>query len=137
MIKTKISWIDNSHNTLFVTWKIWKIDLSTKIDPDKFIALKRELKEDIAISTNIPFDLLSSKNSNRANSEVALETLYADIIFPLQSKILRQLKTQLLSWKKSNETDSILSKISDEEIKRWRSGRPDLFLCLPSTCVHV
>lgn len=126
MIKTKISWIDNSHNTLFVTWKIWKIDLSTKIDPDKFIALKRELKEDIAISTNIPFDLLSSKNSNRANSEVALETLYADIILPLQSKILRQLKTQLLSWKRNDEKDLFLSKISEEEINEIEFNKVDL-----------
>lgn len=126
MIKTKISWIDNSHNTLFVTWKIWKIDLSTKIDPDKFIALKRELKEDIAISTNIPFDLLSSKNSNRANSEVALETLYADIILPLQSKIVRQLKTQLLAWKKNNEEDSVLKNISEEEINEIEFNKVDL-----------
>jgi hypothetical protein len=70
--------------------------------------------------------LLSSKNSNRANSEVALETLYADIIFPLQSKIIRQLKTQLLSWKKSNEIDSILSKISDEEINEIEFNKVDL-----------
>ena len=103
MIKDKISWIDNSHNTLFLTWKIGKIDLSTRIDPDKFIALKRELKEDISISTNIPFDLLSSKNSNKATSQTALESLYSDIIIPLQNKILRQLKAQLNAWKKSNE----------------------------------
>ncbi len=126
MIKDKISGIDNSHNTLFLTWKIGKIDLSTRIDPDKFIALKRELKEDIAISTNIPFDLLSSKNSNKATSNVALESLYADIIIPLQWKILRQLKAQLLSWKKAKEDDIVLKEISIEEINEIDFNKVDL-----------
>jgi len=126
MIKDKISWIDNSHNTLFLTWKIWKIDLSTRIDPDKFIALKRELKEDISISTNIPFDLLSSKNSNKATSNTALESLYSDIIIPLQNKILRQLKTQLLSWKKSNEKDLFLKGVSEDEINSIEFNKVDL-----------
>lgn len=115
MIRDKISWIDNSHNTLFLTWEIWKIDLTTKIDPDKFIALKRELKEDIAIATNIPFDLISSQDSNRANSVVALETLYSDIIIPLQNKIKKQLIRQLLNWKKS--WSSYLENISEDEIR--------------------
>ena len=126
MIKDKISGIDNSHNTLFLTWKIGKIDLSTRIDPDKFIALKRELKEDIAISTNIPFDLLSSKNSNKATSNVALESLYADIIIPLQNKILRQLKAQLLSWKKVKEDDIVLKEISEDEINEIDFNNLDL-----------
>lgn len=126
MIKDKISWIDNSHNTLFLTWKIGKIDLSTRIDPDKFIALKRELKEDISISTNIPFDLLSSKNSNKATSNTALESLYSDIIIPLQNKILRQLKAQLLAWKKSNEKDLFLKDISEDDINEIEFNKVDL-----------
>jgi len=126
MIKDKISGIDNSHNTLFLTWEIWKVDLTTKIDPDKFIALKRELKEDIAISTNIPFDLISSQDSNRANSDVAMKSLYSDIITPLQNKIIRQLKKQLLEWKKSNENDDVFSKISDDDINEIEFIKIDL-----------
>ena len=116
MIHDKISWIDNSHNTIFVPSKIWRIKLTTDINPEAFIALKRELKEDISISTNIPFDLLSSQNSNKANSIVALESLYSDIIIPLQNKILRQLKKQLLDWKKEEKETNILKEISEDEI---------------------
>lgn len=117
MIKDKISWIENSHNTLFLQWEIWKIDLTTKIDPDKFIALKRELKEDIAIGTNIPFDLLSSQNSNRATSWVSMETLYSDIIKPAQNRILTQLKRQLREWGLENISDDDIDSIEFKNIK--------------------
>lgn len=98
MINDTISGIDNADTTAFVGTKIGKIDLSTNFDPEKIIALKRELKEDIAISLNIPFDLISSQDSNRSTSDVAMRMLYSDIILPLQEKILKQLKKQLLTW---------------------------------------
>lgn len=119
MIQDKISWIENSHNTLFLQWEIWKIDLTTKIDPDKFIALKRELKEDIAIGTNIPFELLSSKNSNRATSGVAMEALYSDIVIPAQNRILMQLKRQLLEWNLENISTNDIESIEFKNIKLW------------------
>jgi len=73
------------------------------IDPEKYIKLKRELKEDIAIGMNIPFDLLSSENSNRATSQSAMEALYSNIIIPLQDRFLIQLRKQLLSWYRSEK----------------------------------
>ena len=126
MIHDKISWIDNSHNTIFVPSKIGRIKLTTDINPEAFIALKRELKEDISISTNIPFDLLSSQDSNKANSTVALESLYSDIIIPLQNKILRQFKKQLLDWKLEEKENSILMQISEEEINEIKFVKVNL-----------
>lgn len=114
LIQDKLSWIENSHTTTFVPGEVGKVELSTKIDPDKYIALKRELKEDIAIGTNIPFSLLSPENSNRSIWENDKQMLYADIIFPMQKKFLRQLKQQLLFLR--NESDVYVSKISEEEI---------------------
>lgn len=98
MINDTLSGIDNADTTAIVGTKLGKIDLATLFDPEKFIALKRELKEDIAIALNIPFDLISSQNSNRSTSDVAMRMLYSDIILPLQSKILQQLKKQFLAW---------------------------------------
>jgi hypothetical protein len=69
---------------------------------------------------------LSSKNSNKATSNVALESLYADIIIPLQNKILRQLKAQLLSWKKVKEDDIVLKEISEDEINEIDFNKVDL-----------
>lgn len=114
LINDKISWIDNSSTTAFVSWDIWKIDLASKIDPDKWIWLKRELKEDVAIATNIPFSLLSPENSNRSIWENDKAILYADVIFPLHKKFLRQLKAQLLQFKL--EWDKYLVTISEDEI---------------------
>jgi hypothetical protein len=69
---------------------------------------------------------LSSKNSNKATSNTALESLYSDIIIPLQNKILRQLKSQLLAWKKSNENDLFLKDISEDEINNIEFNKVDL-----------
>jgi len=121
LINDKIAWIDNSHNTVFLPGKIWKIDLTTKIDPDKFIALKRELKEDIAIATNIPFSLLSPENSNKAISQTDINSLYSDIVIPLQNIFLLQLKKQLKAWKiewiNDNDIDDI--KFNAVSLKDW------------------
>lgn len=114
LIHDKLSWIENSHTTTFIPGKVWRVELSTKIDPDKYIALKRELKEDVAIWTNIPFSLLSPENSNRSIWENDKQILYSDIVFPLQKRFLRQLKRQLLELK--TEKDFYLSKISEDDI---------------------
>lgn len=121
LINDKISWIDNSHNTVFAPGKIWKIDLTTKIEPDKFIALKRELKEDIAIATNIPFSLLSPENSNKAISQTDINSLYSDIVIPLHNTFLIQLKKQLKDWKIEWISDSDIDDIKFEvmSLKDW------------------
>lgn len=124
MINDKLSWIDNSHTTAFVSWDIWQIDLTSRIDPDKFIALKRELKEDIAIWTNIPFSLLSPENSNRSIWENDTKTLYSDVIFPLQKVFIRQLQKQLLNQK--NAKNPALSNISEDEINNISFNDVDL-----------
>jgi len=121
MIKDLISWVDKSFSTIVLPSEIWKIDLSTRIDPDKFIALKRELKEDIAIATNIPFSLLSPENSNKAISQTDINSLYRDIVMPLQKLVLRQIKKQLKKWKiegiADDEIDSI--KFVKISLKDW------------------
>lgn len=121
LINDRIAGIDNSHNTVFAPGKIWKIDLTTKIDPDKFIALKRELKEDIAIATNIPFSLLSPENSNKAISQTDINSLYSDIVLPLQNTFLIQLKKQLKSWKIDWISDIDIDDIKFEvmSLKDW------------------
>lgn len=116
LIQDKLSWIDNSHTTTFVPWEVWRVELSTKMDPDKYIALKRELKEDIAIGTNIPFSLLSPENSNRSIWENDKQILYADIVFPLHKKFLIQLKRQLKTLK--NNWDEYFSQVSIEDINK-------------------
>lgn len=116
LINDKISWIENSNSTIIIQWKMGKIDLSTIFDPEKYISLKRELKEDIAIDMNIPFDLLSSESSNRATSQTAMEALYSNIIIPLQDRLVSQLKKQFLKWFRDEKWNECWNWISEENI---------------------
>ena len=116
LINDRIAGIENSSSTVIIQAKMWKIDLSTIFDPEKYIKLKRELKEDIAIGMNIPFDLLSSENSNRATSQSAMEALYSNIIIPLQDRFLIQLRKQLLSWYRSEKGSTCWEWITEENI---------------------
>lgn len=116
LINDKIVWVENSHSTIIIQAKMWKIDLATIFDPEKYISLKRELKEDIAIDMNIPFDLLSSESSNKATSQIAMETLYSNIIIPLQDKIANQIKKQFLKWFRAEKTEECWKNITEENI---------------------
>lgn len=116
LINDKIAWVENSHSTIIIQAKMGKLDLATIFDPEKYISLKRELKEDIAIDMNIPFDILSSEGSNRATSQVAMETLYSNIIIPLQEKIANQIKKQFLKWFKSEKNEECWNDITEDNI---------------------
>lgn len=121
MINDNISGIDNSQKTAIVPVKLWKIDLTTNIETDKIISLKRELKEDIAISTNIPFSLISPEDSNRATSTTDLNMLYSDIIVPMQKRFLQQLKEQLKSWNIDWVSEKDIDEINfyEQNLKDW------------------
>lgn len=116
LINDKIAWVENSHSTIIIQAKMWKLDLATIFDPEKYISLKRELKEDIAIDMNIPFDILSSEGSNKATSQVAMETLYSNIIIPLQDKIANQIKKQFLKWFRSEKNEECWDDITEDNI---------------------
>lgn len=116
LINDKIAWVENSHSTIIIQAKMWKLDLATIFDPEKYISLKRELKEDIAIDMNIPFDILSSEGSNRATSQTAMETLYSNIIIPLQDKIANQIKKQFLKWFRSEKNEECWDDITEDNI---------------------
>lgn len=95
LIKDDLVWIKNSFATAIIPCDLQKLELWSDIDTKAFLEFRRELKEDISICLNIPYDLLSSQNSNRSTSEVAIEMLNKDIIKPLQKNIVRQLKKTL------------------------------------------
>ena len=117
LIRDSISGIENADRTIMLGTKVWKIDLATIFDPEKYISLKRELKEDIAIDLNIPFDLLSSESSNRATSQTSMEILYSNIIIPLQEKIEQQLKNQFKKWFLEEVWEACWQGITEKDIE--------------------
>ncbi|NDK09765.1 phage portal protein [Candidatus Gracilibacteria bacterium] len=97
-IKDYFRGVNNGLEMGIVSGKLKKLDIASKIDHNSFIALKKEIKEDIAIALQIPFDLLSGKNSNRATRESSLEDFNLTTIKPTQARFVRQLKEGLREY---------------------------------------
>jgi hypothetical protein len=68
------------------------VNLSQDINTTELINYRRSLLESIAISLNVPLDLLLSDNSNRATSQVSYEYFIKNLILPFQGEILKDLK---------------------------------------------
>ncbi len=94
-IKDYFRWIDNWFEVWIISWKVKRLELTSKLDHNSFITLKKEIKEELSIALNIPYDLLSGKNSNRATRESSYEDFNLTVIKPLQSRYIRQLKEWL------------------------------------------
>jgi hypothetical protein len=69
------------------------LDLEHDIDTNAFLEYRKELFKSISIALNVPFDLLSSENSNRASSQVAIEIFNLFTIFNQQEQNIQDFKT--------------------------------------------
>jgi phage portal protein BeeE len=94
-IKDYFRGINNGFEAGIISGKIKKLEITSKVDHNSFIALKKEVKEDIAIALNIPADILFGKNSNRATRESAYEDFNNTVVSPIQSRYVKQLKRGL------------------------------------------
>lgn len=94
-IQDMVKWNDNSFTTAIVPTELKSLKLENDADTKAFLEYRKELKKDISIGMNIPYDLLESDNSNRSTSEVAFEMLNKTIIKPLQQAFVRQMREQL------------------------------------------
>lgn len=94
-IKDYFSGADNGFELGIISGKLKKLELTNKLDHNSFIALKREIKEDIAIALQCPVDLITGKNSNRATRESSFEDFNLTTIKPIQTRFVRQLREGL------------------------------------------
>lgn len=94
-IKDYFKWIDNGFEVWIISGKVKRLELTSKLDHNSFISLKKEAKEELAIALNIPYDLLSWKNSNRATRESSFEDFNLTLIKPIQKRFINQLKEWL------------------------------------------
>lgn len=65
------------------------------MDATAFLEYRRDLIKSIAISLNIPYDILISDSSNRATAQASIETFNRDIIAPLQTLAIVSLRDAL------------------------------------------
>jgi hypothetical protein len=68
------------------------LDLEHEIDANAFIEYRKELLKSVSIALNVPYDLLLSDNSNRASSQVSMETFNNFTIHPQQTQNLKDFK---------------------------------------------
>lgn len=129
-IKDYFKWVDNGFEVWIISWKIKRLELTSKLDHNAFIALRKETKEEIAIALNIPYELLSWKNSNRATRESSSEDFNVAVIKPWQGRYVRQLREGLREFFPNHvdeiELNSIdtknqeeISNVIDKLIRCW------------------
>lgn len=91
-IKSKMKWLDKSHSVAIVDQKVGQQDLEHDVDAKAFLEYRTQLLQAIAISVNVPYDMLLSDNSNRASSQVSMETFNSFTIWPAQQENIKDFK---------------------------------------------
>lgn len=84
--------VDKSFSTAILDQPVWQLDLEHEIDANAFIEYRKELLKSVSIALNVPYDLLLSDNSNRASSQVSMETFNNFTIHPQQTQNLKDFK---------------------------------------------
>lgn len=84
--------MDKSHSVAIVDQKIGQQDLEHDVDAKAFLEYRTQLLQAIAISVNVPYDMLLSENSNRASSQVSMETFNSFTISPAQQDNIKDFK---------------------------------------------
>jgi len=94
-IRDRMRGQDNSFSTAIIPTDMGVLDLSSEVDIKGLVEYRRDLIKSIAIALNVPYDLLSSENSNRSTSEVSQEDFNSNVVAPLQEHFVRQLRIAL------------------------------------------
>ena len=84
--------MDKSHSVAIVDQKVGQQDLEHDIDAKAFLEYRTQLLQAIAISVTVPYDMLLSDNSNRASSQVSMETFNSFTIWPAQQDNIKDFK---------------------------------------------
>lgn len=90
--ETKTKGIDKAFSTAILDTEIGQMDLEHDIDAKAFIEYRTQLLQSVAIALNVPYDMLLSDNSNRASSQVSMESFNSFTIAPAQTQNLNDFK---------------------------------------------
>ena len=91
-LKSKMKWVDKAFSTAIVDKEVGQLDLEQEIDAKAFIEYRTQLLQSVAIALNVPYDMLLSDNSNRASSQVSMESFNQFTIWPLQQQNIKDFK---------------------------------------------
>lgn len=91
-IKQKMKWLAKSHSVAIVDHKIGQLDLEHDVDAKAFLEYRVQLLQSVSITLNVPYDMLLSDNSNRASSQVSMESFNNFTIWPAQQQNIKDFK---------------------------------------------
>ena len=87
--------VDNAFNLMILPGEFEKFDLDDISTLADFLKYREDLIQSIAIALNVPVDILLPQKSSRATKSASLSEFNTDIIYPLQQRVMRQLRSQL------------------------------------------
>lgn len=87
--------LKNAFSLLVLPADFGTISLDDINNTEKFLQYREELIHSIAIAMNVPIDILLPQKAGRATKEISLSELNTDIIWPMQQRIIRELKKEL------------------------------------------
>lgn len=91
-LEAKMKGVEKAYSTAIVDQEVGQLDLEHDIDAKAFIEYRTQLLQSVAIALNVPYDMLLSDNSNRASSQVSMETFNSFTIAPAQAQNLKDFK---------------------------------------------
>lgn len=122
-IKSKMKGVDKAFSTAIVDNEVGQLDLEHDIDAKAFIEYRTQLLQSVAIALNVPYDMLLSDNSNRASSQVSLESFNQFTIWPLQQQNIKDFKILFAEWYQIDDLDYTFIDTKDEkeqmEVMTW------------------
>lgn len=122
-ISSKMKGLDKSFSTAILDFPVWQMDLEHEIDANAFIWYRKELLKSVSIALNVPFDLLLSDNSNRASSQVSVESFNQYTVWPFQQQNIKDFKYIFSEWYKTDDLNYLWIDTKDEkeqmEVLTW------------------
>lgn len=91
-LEAKMKGVEKSYSTAILDQEVGQLNLEHEIDAKAFIEYRTQLLQSVAIALNVPYDMLLSDNSNRASSQVSMETFNNFTIIPAQSQNIKDFK---------------------------------------------
>lgn len=107
-MQNRLKWVEKAGSALYIEQDLWVLTLDDMPNSDTLLKYRDDLMKSIAISCNVPYDILSNKNSNKATAQTALESFNLYTILPLQKTIIKDIKRLFIdNWISQEELDNL------------------------------
>lgn len=87
--------LKNAFSLMILPTQMNMLNLDDITNVEKFLKYREDLIQSISIALGIPVDILLPQKASRATKEVSLSELNTDIIWPMQQRVIRQLRAEL------------------------------------------